>query len=134
MPPRHARLREELLNLVVAVGPQGVRVIDRGQVHHDHGVAVRGVCASLAVQGGGLFLTYKRGYEQQQHWAASRIGGKRRTPCSALATLATGTSGAGRSDESGSPVGPRTSSSASHAVGVAEAHDRVCGRHCFSAW
>src|SRR5581483_7763950 len=46
--PHHARLREELLNLVVEVGPQGVKVIDRGQVHPDHAVAVRGVVASLA--------------------------------------------------------------------------------------
>ena len=29
--PPHARLREELLNLVVEVGPQGVKVIDRGR-------------------------------------------------------------------------------------------------------
>ena len=29
------------------VGPQGARVIDRGQVHQDHAVAIRGVCASL---------------------------------------------------------------------------------------
>jgi hypothetical protein len=62
--PPHARLREELLNLVVEVGPQGVRVIDRGQVHQDHAVALRGVVASLAVQGGGLFLEYKRQYEE----------------------------------------------------------------------
>ena len=45
--PRHDRLREELLNLVVELGSQGVRVIDRGRVHQDHAVAVRGVCASL---------------------------------------------------------------------------------------
>ena len=45
--PSHARLREELLNLVYEVGAHGVRVIDRGQVHQDHAVAVRGVCASL---------------------------------------------------------------------------------------
>lgn len=45
--PPHARLREELLNLVYEIGPHGVRVIDRGQVHQDHAVAVRGVCASL---------------------------------------------------------------------------------------
>jgi hypothetical protein len=43
----HARLREELLNLVYEVGPQGVRVIDRGAVHQDHAVAVRGVVAQL---------------------------------------------------------------------------------------
>ncbi len=29
------------------VGPQGVKVIDRGRVHQDHAVAVRGVVASL---------------------------------------------------------------------------------------
>jgi phage terminase large subunit-like protein len=43
----HARLREELLNLVCEIGPQGVRVIDRGRIHQDHAVAVRGVCATL---------------------------------------------------------------------------------------
>lgn len=46
--PPHARLREELLNLVYEVGPQGVRVIDKGSVHQDHAVAVRGVVASLS--------------------------------------------------------------------------------------
>jgi hypothetical protein len=45
--PKHARLREELLNLVVEIGPQGVRVSDRGKVHQDHAVAVRGVIAML---------------------------------------------------------------------------------------
>ena len=45
--PPHARLREELLNLVVDLGPTGVKVIDRGQVHQDHAVAVRGVVAML---------------------------------------------------------------------------------------
>jgi phage terminase large subunit-like protein len=44
----HARLREELLNLVYAVGPTGVKVSDRGKIHQDHAVAVRGVVASLA--------------------------------------------------------------------------------------
>ena len=43
----HARLREELLNLTVEVGPTGAKVTDRGKVHQDHAVAVRGVCASL---------------------------------------------------------------------------------------
>jgi phage terminase large subunit-like protein len=46
--PPHARLREELLNLVVEVTAQGVRVVDRGRIHQDHAVAVRGVVASLA--------------------------------------------------------------------------------------
>jgi hypothetical protein len=46
----HARLREELLNLVYEVGPTGVKVIDRGRVHQDHAVAVCGVCAQLAQQ------------------------------------------------------------------------------------
>jgi len=53
--PPHARLREELLNLVVEMGPTGVRVIDKVQIHQDHAVAVRGVAASLAKQRGGLF-------------------------------------------------------------------------------
>lgn len=46
--PPHARLREELLNLTVELGPRGVRVVDKGQVHQDHAVAVRGVVAMLA--------------------------------------------------------------------------------------
>jgi len=45
--PKHERLREELLNLTVDLGPQGVRLIDRGKVHQDHAVAVRGVVAGL---------------------------------------------------------------------------------------
>jgi hypothetical protein len=45
--PRHEQLREELLGLVYEVGPQGVRVVDRGRVHQDHAVAVRGVVAML---------------------------------------------------------------------------------------
>ena len=44
----HARLREELLNLVYEVGPNGVRVSDRGSIHQDHAVPVRGIVASLA--------------------------------------------------------------------------------------
>src|SRR5262249_28950585 len=46
--PPHAQLREELLNLVYEVGPTGVRVIDKGSVHQDHAVAVRGVVAAFA--------------------------------------------------------------------------------------
>jgi hypothetical protein len=45
--PPHARLREELLNLTYTLGPTGIRVIDRGAVHQDHAVAVRGVVAGL---------------------------------------------------------------------------------------
>jgi LmbE family N-acetylglucosaminyl deacetylase len=48
--PKHERLREELLNLRVDLGPQGVRVIDKGRVHQDHAVAVRGVVAALATR------------------------------------------------------------------------------------
>ena len=44
----HARLREELLNLTYEVGPSGIRVIDRGKIHQDHAVAVRGVVAQVA--------------------------------------------------------------------------------------
>lgn len=61
--PKHARLREELLNLVVEVGPQGVRVIDRGKIHQDHAVAVRGVVAMLvgtAMASHGLFEYYRQ--------------------------------------------------------------------------
>lgn len=71
MLPPHARLREELRNLVYEVGAQGIRVIDRGKVHQDHAVAVRGVLASLANQGGGLFLMYKAEYEKMQAAGAS---------------------------------------------------------------
>ncbi len=45
--PLHARLREELLNLVVEMGPSGIKVVDRGKIHQDHAVAVRGVVAQL---------------------------------------------------------------------------------------
>jgi hypothetical protein len=45
--PKHERLREELLNLTVDLGPQGIRVIDKGRTHQDHAVAVRGVVAAL---------------------------------------------------------------------------------------
>jgi hypothetical protein len=45
--PKHEALREELLGLSVDLGPQGVRVVDRGRVHQDHAVAVRGVVAGL---------------------------------------------------------------------------------------
>jgi hypothetical protein len=62
--PPHARLREELLNLVVDLGPTGVKVSDRGSVHQDHAVAVRGVVAmlidapsSLGPQGSNLLAT-----------------------------------------------------------------------------
>jgi hypothetical protein len=75
--PKHARLREELLNLVVEVGPHGVRVIDRGKVHQDHAVAVRGVVAMLAsaptVDGFG-FLEFAAA-----RVAAARAEGPRRT-------------------------------------------------------
>jgi hypothetical protein len=46
--PTHERLREELLNLTVDLGPSGIRVIDRGRVHQDHATAVRGVVAGLS--------------------------------------------------------------------------------------
>jgi hypothetical protein len=45
--PKHERLCEELLNLTVDLGPQGVRLLDRGKVHQDHAVSVRGVVAGL---------------------------------------------------------------------------------------
>lgn len=48
--PRHARLREELLNLSVELTQYGVRVIDRGSVHQDHAVAVRLVVAALGIR------------------------------------------------------------------------------------
>jgi hypothetical protein len=43
----HARLREELLNLTYEVGPSGVRVLDKGKIHQDHAVVVRGIVAGL---------------------------------------------------------------------------------------
>jgi hypothetical protein len=45
--PRHARLREELLNLQYEVTAIGIRVTDKGKIHQDHAVAVRGVVAAL---------------------------------------------------------------------------------------
>jgi hypothetical protein len=45
--PKHERLREELLNLAYDVTPTGIRVTDKGKVHQDHAVAVRGVVAAL---------------------------------------------------------------------------------------
>jgi hypothetical protein len=48
--PKHDRLREELLNLTVDLGPQGVRLVDRGKIHQDHAVAVRGVVAGLTMR------------------------------------------------------------------------------------
>jgi hypothetical protein len=48
--PKHERMREELLNLTVSLGPQGVRVIDKGRVHQDHAVAIRGVVAGLTTR------------------------------------------------------------------------------------
>jgi len=56
----HADLRTELLNLSVEVGPQGARVVDRGQVHQDHAVACRGVVAALA-QGASEFYVAASG-------------------------------------------------------------------------
>jgi hypothetical protein len=47
--PVHAKLREELLNLTVEIGPAGPKVIDRGQVHQDHAVVVRMLTAALAL-------------------------------------------------------------------------------------
>ncbi len=45
--PNHARLREELINLVYETTRTGVRVVDRGRVHQDHAVTVRMVCGML---------------------------------------------------------------------------------------
>ena len=58
--PPHPRLREELLNLTYEVTATGVRVLDKGKIHQDHAVAVRGVCAMLQpyVQGDQLDLSY----------------------------------------------------------------------------
>jgi hypothetical protein len=46
--PVHPRLREELLNLSVEMGPTGIRVTDRGSVHQDHAVVVRMLASALA--------------------------------------------------------------------------------------
>ena len=46
--PPHPRLREELLNLSYEQGPSGIKVSDKGSIHQDHAVAVRGVVASLS--------------------------------------------------------------------------------------
>ena len=72
----HARLREELLNLVYEVGPAGVKVIDRGRVHQDHAVAVRGAVAMLAASGANLTATLNWAISQREHGMALR----RRSP------------------------------------------------------
>jgi hypothetical protein len=61
--PPHARLREELLNLVYEVTATGVKVIDRGAVHQDHAVAVRGVVAAMTTraQGDAWAVPYRNG-------------------------------------------------------------------------
>jgi hypothetical protein len=61
--PPHTRLREELLNLVYEVTATGVKVIDRGAVHQDHAVAVRGVVAALTTraQCDGWAVPYRNG-------------------------------------------------------------------------
>ena len=46
--PSHPKLREELLNLSYEVRPHGVKVSDKGTIHQDHAVAVRGVVAALS--------------------------------------------------------------------------------------
>src|SRR5207244_1216433 len=63
--PKHAQLREELLNLVVEMTPQGVRVVDKGKIHQDHAVAVRGVVAMLVA------ASSSRSREISQSWANS---------------------------------------------------------------
>ena len=87
--PLHARLREELLNLVVELGPTGVRVIDRGQVHQDHAVAVRGVVASFArpVDGflGYLQMTPVDRERNRRDWEARSRDLNRETPAPAPA-------------------------------------------------
>lgn len=46
--PPHPRLREELLNLTLEVGPTGIKVSDKGRIHQDHAVVVRMLCAAFA--------------------------------------------------------------------------------------
>jgi hypothetical protein len=45
--PKHPRLREELLNLTYELTASGIRVVDRGKIHQDHAVVVRGIVAML---------------------------------------------------------------------------------------
>ncbi len=61
--PPHARLREELLNLTVEIGPQGARVIDKGGIHQDHAVAVRLAVAMLSGAGCGFVTFYRDRYD-----------------------------------------------------------------------
>jgi hypothetical protein len=57
------------LNLCVEVGPTGVRVTDRGKVHQDHAVAVRGVVAQLASR-----IGVGQVYARNLNATATRIG------------------------------------------------------------
>jgi Terminase large subunit, ATPase domain len=70
--PPHARLREELLNLVVEMGPTGVKVVDRGKVHQDHAVAVRGVVAQLHPRAGTQVLSTISVYDVERWRAQAR--------------------------------------------------------------
>jgi hypothetical protein len=48
--PSHQQLRDELLNLTIELGPTGVKVVDPGQLHQDHAVVLRMLCAMLQPQ------------------------------------------------------------------------------------
>lgn len=45
--PKNLQLREELLNLTYEVTAMGVRVVDKGKIHQDRAVVVRGIVAML---------------------------------------------------------------------------------------
>jgi len=74
--PTHACLREELLNLVVEMGPQGVKVVDRGKIHQDHAVAVRMTVAMLAASGADVTASLNWAVSQHEQGMALR----RRSP------------------------------------------------------
>ena len=72
----HARLREELCALVVEIGPQGAKVCDKGKVHQDHAVALRGVVASLRT-GIDLSVAVTRGTRSIRDAMAREFGDER---------------------------------------------------------
>jgi len=64
-----------------------VKVIDKGQVHQDHAVAVRGVCASLAPCGGGLFQICMQELRDFKARGAAAAAEKRATATSRLGDI-----------------------------------------------
>ena len=67
---------QQKARLVYEVGPAGVKVIDRGKVHQDHAVAVRGAVAMLAASGADLTASLNWAVSQHEQGMALR----RRSP------------------------------------------------------